>query len=94
MTVRGYIPATNGGLACDVSACKAACCRAMSFRPDRPGPCEYLTERYTCELHEAGGPPCKPLGCNLFPRDQADIDGMNAQLEAAGIKERCILRFD
>lgn len=65
----------------------------MSFRPDKPGPCEYLTERYTCELHEVGGLPCKPSGCSQYPIDQADIDGMNAQIEKAGISERCILRF-
>jgi len=93
-TPKGYIESKRGGLACDVSVCLAACCRAMSFRPDKPGPCEYLTDRYTCKLHEVGGPNCKPMGCHLYPRNQADIDGMNAQLETAGIKERCILRFN
>lgn len=94
MKVRGYVAASNGGLACEVARCKAACCRAMSFRPDKPGPCEYLTKRFTCELHEVGGPPCKPLGCVQFPQSQADIDGMNAQLRQAGIEEHCHLKVE
>lgn len=93
MAVDGYILAkTGGGYACDVAICRAACCRSASFRPDRPGPCEYLTADYRCELHVVGGPPCKPSGCLDYPRHQRDVDTMNAHIERAGIAERCILR--
>ena len=64
----------------------------MSFRPDKPGPCEYLTDRNTCELHEAGGVACKPLGCYLYPQQQSDVEGMNRQLEQSGIALRCHLK--
>ncbi len=94
MELIGLVPADNGGMACPVDQCKAACCRCMSFRPDKPGPCEYLTERHTCELHEVGGDNCKPMGCVNYPLSQADIDGMNQQIEASGITERCLLRFE
>ncbi len=93
MELIGLVPAENGGMRCQVEICKAACCRCSSFRPDKPGPCEYLTERHTCELHEVGGDACKPKGCADYPQTQSDIDGMNQQLESAGIQERCLLQF-
>ena len=92
--IKGYIPAPNGGLMCDVSVCKAVCCRSGNFRPDRKPPCEYLQSDSRCELHVVGGPPCKPSGCNDYPKSQADIDGVNAGAEAAGFTERCLLRFE
>ena len=78
---------------CDTSKCKAVCCRSGNFRPDKKPPCEYLREDNLCELHVVGGPPCKPMGCNDYPRSQADIDGVNKGAEAAGFSERCLLRF-
>lgn len=91
--IKGMAPAKNGGYRCPVEICKAACCRAMSFRPDKPGPCEFVTDGHECKLHLIGGLACKPLGCVQYPKDQADIDAMNEKLEAAGIAERCQLEF-
>lgn len=91
MAVTGLVPAANGGMRCQTEICGAICCKTWSFRPDTPGPCEFLTEDLQCELHLVGGPPCKPMGCAQFPLSQADVDGMNAQLEALGVPERCLL---
>ena len=82
MTVTGW---------CDTSRCKAVCCRAQHFRPDRQPPCEYLMDDYRCELHVVGGINCKPMGCALYPRNQYDIDCINADAERLGLKERCHL---
>jgi len=93
--IRGYILAkSGGGYACDTSICKAACCRSCSFRPDKDGPCEYLTDDYRCELHVVGGIACKPVGCAEYPSSNADVTVMNRMLEASGIKERCHLTVD
>ena len=94
MKLIGLVPAENGGMRCQTEICKAACCRCSSLSPDKSGPCEYLTERNTCELHEVGGNSCKPVGCAEYPLAQSDINGMNEQIEAAGIQERCLLRFE
>lgn len=92
MAVTGYLTGPDGQKRCPVDVCGAVCCRASHFRPDRKPPCEYLTDRLTCELHEAGGPSCKPVGCWTYPRSQADIDAINRLAEAAGFEERCQLK--
>ena len=91
--IKGYIIASDGGLSCPTDICGAVCCRATHFRPDRPPPCEYLTDSNSCELHDAGGKACKPVGCAEYPRGQADIDGINRQAEEMGFTERCQLSF-
>ena len=76
---------------CRTEICNAVCCRSSHFRPDRNPPCEYLTDKNSCELHDVGGPSCKPKGCYDFPRNQADIDMINKLAEQKGFKERCLL---
>jgi hypothetical protein len=93
MSVTGYV-IENGIPRCPTEVCNAVCCRATHFRPDRPPPCEYLTAKNTCELHDVGGRACKPVGCADYPNNQADIDMINKQAEQNGFSERCQLRFE
>lgn len=93
MAVEGYIIATDGKQQCPTDICNAVCCRATSFRADKPGPCEYLDQdRNLCTLHSIGGQICKPYGCYVYPRNQMDIDVVNQQAELAGLSERCQLK--
>lgn len=92
--VTGYIKDEYGREVCPVEVCKAVCCRAQHFRPDKNPPCEYLLSDFMCELHKVGGLACKPKGCGDYPRSQADIDGVNEAAKRAGLTERCSLRFD
>lgn len=92
--IKGMVPASNGGWECPTDICKAACCRGASWSPQRPAPCEFLRSDHGCQMHVEGGMAGKPGGCASYPRDQADIDAMNAGLERAGIAERCQLRFE
>ena len=89
--ILGYI-ATDGGMRCPTDICGAVCCKATHFRPDKRAPCEYLTDKLTCELHDVGGIKCKPMGCVEYPRSQRDIDAINRLAESAGFTERCQLR--
>ena len=79
---------------CDTALCKAVCCRAQHFRPDREPPCEYLQSDCRCELHAVGGIGCKPFGCVEYPRRQRDIDAINRDAEKLGLTERCHLRVE
>ena len=94
MKIKGYIKDINRFDVCPVDQCHAVCCRSQHFRPDKPAPCEYVQDNHLCELHVAGGPRCKPLGCVEYPRSQADIDGVNKSAEEAGFTERCMLYFE
>ena len=89
----GYIIDEGGNKSCPTDICKAVCCKATHFRPDKKPPCEYLTAKLNCELHNVGGVKCKPLGCYEYPRSQADINAINLQAEKEGFSERCQLEF-
>jgi len=90
MIVVGYVGAGKHQR-CPVEICNAACCRATSAYPGKPGPCEHLDlDVNLCMLH---GTPQKPGGCVQYPRNQSDIDMVQSQAEAAGLDERCQLRI-
>jgi len=90
MTVLGYV-GEGDDKRCPTEICNAACCRASSAYPGKPGPCEHLDlDVNLCMLH---GTPQKPGGCVQYPRHQADIDVVNRQAEKAGLAERCQLIF-
>lgn len=92
MEVQGYIDDGRGGKRCPVETCGAVCCRASHYLPGRKGPCELLGPDRMCIPHKLGGIKAKPWGCAEYPRNQADIDAINRQAEAAGFTERCLLR--
>ena len=95
MAIKGYISDENGNIRCPTEVCNAVCCRSSHFVPGIPGPCDFLnTCTNRCGLHELGGPKAKPVGCFEYPRNQADIDSINRQAEAAGFTERCQLVID
>lgn len=93
MKVSGYIIEEGKAPRCPIEICGAICCMSSSFRPDRKGPCEYLTKELSCELHKIGGPRCKPLGCHEYPRSQADIDAINKLAKDLGFTQRCQLNI-